>query len=103
MLPGHRGRAVVNGAVQPPHLLQHSPPFAAAANLLFAAQQYNPFLRGTAPGALPHPLPPPAPMEVLENLQRLLQLRQAELNGGLGLRQNLKPENEEMVSSVQFG
>jgi hypothetical protein len=35
--------------VQAGHLLPHSPPFAAAANLLFAAQQYNPFLRGPAP------------------------------------------------------
>ena len=83
--------------VQPPHLLPHSPPFAAAANLLFAAQQYNPFLRGPAPAALPQPLPA-APMEVFENLQRLFQLRQAELNGGFGFRPNLKPETDELVS-----
>ena len=82
--------------VQPQHLLHHSPPFAAAANLLFAAQQYNPFLaaRGVGNAAgMPHPLPPPAPMEVLENLQRLLQLRQAELNA----RPMPKPENDDMV------
>jgi hypothetical protein len=90
--------------VPPPHLLPHSPPFAAAANILLAAQQYNPFLaRGAGvPAGLPHPLPPPVPMEVLENLHRLLQLRQAELSGGLGLRAAQKPETEELVRYVSL-
>ncbi len=82
--------------VQPPHLLHNSPPFAAAANLLFAAQQYNPFLaaRGVGGAAgMPQPLPPPVPMEVLENLQRLFQLRQA--------RPTPKPENDDVVI-IQF-
>jgi hypothetical protein len=50
---------------------------------------------------LPQPLPPVS-MEVFENLQRILQLRQAELNGGFGFRQNPKPETEEMVSRLHF-
>jgi hypothetical protein len=37
-------------------------------------------------------------MEVLENLQRLLQLRQAELNG---FRPTIKPDTEESVSKTR--
>lgn len=96
-----------------PQMMPHSPQFAAAANFLLAAQHYNPFfaIRGQRPPSCIPPsltsVPNVGQLELLENLHRLMQIKQAEFRGassGFGAFQEKFDKMEKIeVVRIFFG